>query len=250
MRKIGIQLYMTRESAKKDFMGTLKQLAAMGYAGVEGAGFLGGLNPQQLRAALKELNLALFSGHVGVDDLGDGFERLCADYAAMGAEYIGLAWLPPDLRTAEGYTRAASALTKAAPVASRHGLRLFYHNHDFEFAPLCDGRTGMQILTSQTPPAVQFELDVYWAAYAGQDPIAEIARLEGRLPLLHVKDMDAHTRKDAITGEGALDMGAILTAAETAGCDWFVVEMDNAPKGELFSAAASMKNILARGWAG
>ncbi|HQZ22627.1 MAG TPA: sugar phosphate isomerase/epimerase [Thermoflexales bacterium] len=249
MRKIGIQLYMTRESAKKDFVGTLKQLAAMGYAGVEAAGFFGGLNPQEVRALLSDLNLTLFSGHVGLDGLGGDFDRLCADYAAMGAEYIGLAWLPPDLRTAEGYTRAASALTKAAPVASRHGLRLFYHNHDFEFAPLCDGRTGMQILTTQTPPAVQFELDVYWAAYAGQSPITEIGKLEDRLPLLHVKDMDAQTRKDAITGEGILDMGAILAAAETAGCDWFVVEMDNAPKGEMHSAQASMKNILTRGWA-
>lgn len=249
MRNIGIQLYMVRQTAQKDFVGALKQLAVMGYAGVEAAGNFGGLTPKQTRAVLNDLNLRLFSGHIGVDGLGDGFERVCEDYATMGAEYIGLAWLPPEWRATEGYTRAASALAKAAPLAARHGLSLFYHNHDFEFAPLCDGRTGMGILMSQTPPAVRFELDVYWAAYAGLDPIAQIKALRGRLPLLHVKDMDAQTRADVITGEGKLDMGAILDAAETEGCDWFVVEMDNAPKGEMYSAQASLNNIKARGWA-
>lgn len=248
-RKIGIQLFTVRESLSKDFAGVVTKIAKMGYAGIESAGNFGGMSPKEVRAFLDGLNLKLFSGHLRLEAFDDKFDQLCADYAAMGAKYLALAWLAPEKRTAEGYTEAAHALTKCAPIAAKHGITLCYHNHDFEFAKLPDGRTGYDILMTHMPPEVKFELDVYWVTFAGLDPITQIGKMKGRLPLLHTKDMEAETRTFASVGEGTLDFKNIMAAADAAGVDWFVVEQDKTPKGELESAATSINNIKAKGWA-
>lgn len=234
---------MIRESVRKDFAGTIKQIAKMGYAGVESAGNFGGMSPSETRKLLDEHNLKLLGGHVRLDVFGDGFDRVCEEYAVMGAKYLGLAGIAPDKRNAAGYEEIARILTKAAPVAAKHGITVFYHNHEFEFDTLPDGRTGYDILKTHTPPEVKFEIDAGWVAFANLDPVTEMGKLKGRLPLLHIKDVDAKTRGDAITGEGVLDLPAIWKAAETGGVDWFVLEMDETPLGELESAAACIANI-------
>ena len=105
-------------------------------------------------------------------------------------------------------------------------MRLGYHNHAFEFEPL-DGTTVWDVLLAELPPEVEIELDVYWAAVGGRDPVAEIRATPDRIRLLHMKDRAAGAEPhDAPVGHGTLPFPDIIEAARSASVDWFVVEQD------------------------
>ena len=250
MRKIGLQLYTVRETAKADFVGTLKQVAAIGYKGIEVGGFLGGLAIKELRTILDDLGLTVIGGHVGVKDLNNRFEQTLEDSAALGARYIGTSWLPEEYRKdAASWQRAARMMEKAAMMGVKHDITFFHHNHDMEFAKI-DGQYGFDILLDAADPAlVKAELDVYWAQVAGVDPLGYLTHLDGRAPLVHIKDMTkTEPRTFEIIGEGCIDFGPIFDAGDRLGVDWYIVEQDQCPKGEMESARASYNNIVARGW--
>ncbi|MCU1625034.1 MAG: hypothetical protein JWL79_3879, partial [Frankiales bacterium] len=108
-----------------------------------------------------------------------------------------------------------------------------YHNHNVEFTP-AGGRTGLDILIAETDPAlVSFELDIGWAAAAGHDPIAVLARNPGRYRLAHMKDLKASSQPNfefkmdpTEVGSGKLDWATILPAAYRAGVRKFFVEQE------------------------
>ncbi|MBX7212434.1 MAG: sugar phosphate isomerase/epimerase [Thermoflexales bacterium] len=250
MRNIGLQLYTVRESAKHDFIGTLRQVSHMGYRGIESYGHFGGLAPREMAAVLDDLGLSLISGHLGLEAFSRGFERLLDDYATLGTRYLGLAWLAPEQRLdAHSYHRIAHTLEKAALMAQKHDITLFHHNHDFEFVRL-DGTPALDILLGACDPSlIKAELDVYWAAFAGEDPVATMRRLEGRLPLVHLKDMGPEpARADTVLGAGSLDFDAILQAGDALGVDWYFVEQDHPVGNDLESVGTAMANLKARGW--
>jgi sugar phosphate isomerase/epimerase len=106
-------------------------------------------------------------------------------------------------------------------------MRLGYHNHDFEFAPL-EGTTMWDVLLETLPQEVELELDVYWAAIAGRDPVALIRDLGARLRLLHMKDMAAGPgREDVVPGDGVLAWAEIVAAGTDGAVDWYVIEEDH-----------------------
>jgi sugar phosphate isomerase/epimerase len=252
MRKIGLQLYTVRETLKRDFSGTLRAIAEIGYRGVEFAGEMGGYGPRDLRRLLDELGLHPIGGHVGIDALERSFERVLEYYAALGARYVGVAWLPPAYRNAEGWLRAGRLMEAAAQRVRHYGLIFHYHNHDFEFVRLPNGNCGLDHLLGNTDPElVKAELDVYWVKKAGEDPVAYIRKLAGRVPLIHLKDMTAEEAQTfTCIGDGVLDFPTILAAGDASGVDWYIVEQDICPRGELESARRSYENMAARGWLG
>lgn len=250
MRKLALQLYTVRESANADFVGTLKQIAAIGFQGVEGAGNLGNMPARELARILDDLGLKMISGHIGLDVIRHGLERQIEAYSTLGARYLGLAWMAEnERRDAAGYRALARTLEDAARKCAPAGLTFFHHNHDFEFKQY-DGRYGLDILLAESDPAlVKSELDVFWAAHAGVDPSAYLRRLNGRAPLVHLKDMTADAERTfAIIGEGTIDFAPILAASDETGVDWHIVEQDRCPKGELASARASFNHLRAKGW--
>jgi sugar phosphate isomerase/epimerase len=99
------------------------------------------------------------------------------------------------------------------------------------------------------PDLVGIEVDVYWAAHAGVDPAHLLGELQGRVPLLHVKDLAAGAeRTDVPAGEGVLRWDEILPAAEAAGARWWIIEQDN-PADPIADALRAIHNIegLSRG---
>ena len=131
-----------------------------------------------------------------------------------------------DRPTADDVRRFAAELGGFAATSRTHGIRLGYHNHDFEFAPL-DGTTVWDVLLTELPPEVELELDVYWAAVGGRDPVAEIRAHADRVRLLHMKDRAPGPEpRDAPAGEGILPFQAIVEAARSAGVEWYVAEQD------------------------
>jgi sugar phosphate isomerase/epimerase len=251
MRKIGVQLYTVRETLGKDFLGTLKEVAAIGYKGVEMAGNFGGMPAAELRKVMDDLGLAVIGGHIGPNALGAGWQATLDDYATLGAKYLGLAYVGQEHRTAEGIAEIIGMMNSAAQQAAASGISFIYHNHNFEFDVKHGGTSMFDMLYSGTDPElVKSELDVYWVAYANEDPIEQIKKLNGRAKLIHVKDMTADRSKHfEIVGNGRMDFGSILNVAEANGADWLIVEQDQCPRGELFSIRASFENMQDRGWA-
>ena len=251
MRKIALQLYTVRETAQKDFIATLKEIAAIGYDGIELAGYIGDMTAREVYTITRDLGLTVVSGHINLDTLSSPkrLEPVIADYMTMGARYLGLAWLPVEQRTAAGYQRLGQTLERAAILCSKHDLTIFHHNHDFEFQTF-GNRTGLEIVLENTDPfLVKAEFDVYWAQFAGLNPVDWIKKLDGRLPLLHVKDMSKdESRTFEIVGEGVIDFAPIFKAGDASGVEWYIVEQDKCPKGELESARLSFDHIVERGW--
>ncbi len=253
MRKIGIQLYTVRETIKQDgLIPVLKEIAAMGYAGVEGGAFMGNMPAKDLRKVLDDLGLTFVSGHISMDDIKQGFEPLLTEYATLGAKYIGLAWIGEEYRKdAAMWKRSGEAMEKAAQQASKHDLTFFYHNHAFEFEKF-DGEYGFDILFNSTDSALlKSELDVYWVKKGGADPVTYMKKLAGRTPLIHAKDMTTDGKDFFETvGDGNLDFDAIFATGDQTGVDWYLVEQDQCPKGEMASARRSFDNIRWHGWLG
>jgi sugar phosphate isomerase/epimerase len=250
MRKIGVQLYTVRETLKQDYLGTLKQVAAIGYAGVELAGNMGGMTAAQLRRVLDDLGLKVIGGHANIDAVNKDLDRTLADYATLGASYLGVAWIGDEYRSKEGIARGAQLMERAALEAGKHDITFFYHNHAFEFENKFDGVYMLDALFAQMDPAlVKWESDVYWVKKGGADPVAYLNKYAGRVPLVHIKDMTGdEARTFEIVGAGVIDFGRILSAGDAAGADWYIVEQDQCPKGEVESIRASYQNIVARGW--
>jgi len=243
---IALQMYTVREETKQDFTDTLRRVAEIGYPAVQFAGY-GNLAAKEMTSLLAELGLAVAGSHIGFESLRDDFAAELEYNLAVGNRDLIVPIMPNDLRKAGGeasFKRAASLLNELGARCQASGARLSYHNHAFEFDPQ-GGRTGMEILLDETDASLVFwEPDVYWIAYAHQNPAAWIQRYAGRLPYIHLKDMTPDdSRTFAEVGEGTLDFGPIFSASEAQGAEWYVVEQDRCARPPLESIALSLKHL-------
>lgn len=218
--KISIQLYTLRTLLENDLEGTLAELASIGYRTVELAG-LHGRSPGEFRTLLDQHGLRATSSHVGID--GD-ISALLDDAHVLGNRYLDVAYAKFD--TAEQWRRYADRLNEVGAAARKSGLRFGYHNHGHEFATV-DGEQPFTILAERTDPRfVHFELDLYWAVVAGQDPVELIRCHRGRVLQLHVKDR-APGGGMVDPGVGTIDFPAIFDVAHNHGNREYIVEHDN-----------------------
>ncbi len=243
MAAVGLELYTVRDETARDFAGTLRQVAALGYPAVEFAGY-GGLGAEAMRDLLGETGLRAAATHVGLAALEEDVDREIAYCAAIGCSYLILPWLPLDQRSPEFLGSLAPRLNQFGRRARAAGITFGYHNHDFEFA--LDGGIPLleRLLAATDPDLVALELDVYWAAYAGFDPVTLLQKHAGRVPVVHLKDMDSERRYTEV-GDGTLDIAAIAAAAVAGGAAWLIVEHDNPTIPSLQSAKRSLDNLRA-----
>ena len=243
--KIGIQLYTVRDVLKGDFEGTLARIGAIGYREVEFAGYFDH-TPEQVKAALASAGLTAPATHVGPDNLGKSWDAVVNTAKAIGHEYVIVAWIPEEQRkTIDDWKRIAEQLNQAGTACRAVGLQFAYHNHDFEFVPI-DGRVPYDLLLESTDPSlVKLEMDLFWATFAGADPLTYFSRSPGRYPLVHVKDMTPKPTPDAAServmvdvGKGSIDWKRIFAKSSVAGIQHYFVEHDQ-PADPLASAKAS-----------
>ena len=237
--QVALELYTVRDETGRDFAGTLRRVAQIGYSGVEFAGY-GNLTAQEMSALLAETGLRPVATHLGLDALQDpqldASIRYCLD---IGCPIIILPWLPNQWRTREGMRALAPRLNAIGRRCQEHGITFGYHNHDFEFARI-DGSYLLDYLLQATDPSlVKIELDVYWAAYAGVDPVSYLQTLGNRVALIHLKDMAAD-RSMTEVGKGILDMQQICEFAQLHGL-WGIVEHDHPQIPSLESARISLE---------
>lgn len=245
---ISLQLYTVRDDAGRDFVGTLKQVAEIGYGAVELAGY-GGLSATQLRAACDQLGLVVSGAHTPIDRLEHDLDNVIQELTILGAQYAICPWMGPDRRPgAEGYKELARSFNQIGATCKQSGLTFAYHHHDFELQRFGD-TTGLHILKDYgDPELIKFEIDVYWAAYAGFEPVALIHEFGDRVACIHLKDMTpAPERTFAEVGHGILDIPAILTAGDAIGAKWFIVEQDRSQRTPLESIAMSRTYLKSLG---
>ena len=237
---IGLQLYTVRDELAKDVDAALGQVASMGYQYVELAG-LHGLTAQRFRALLDKHGLTAIAAHEGGDDLLNNLPAVVERADVLGYRHVIFPYLDETQR--HGYGELAGRIAGTAKKLGDHGLTLCYHNHDFEWEADADGKRGIDHLFVGTE--LNSELDVYWVAKAGDDPLEWMHKLSGRLPILHMKDMaDTADKGFAEVGTGTIDFGAILDAAGACGVKYLVVEQDSNWKiSPMESARVGLENL-------
>ena len=245
---IGIQLYSVRDAVEADFAGTLKELKKMGYDAVEFAGLFN-YSAKEVKAMCEEAGLIPISAHVGLGVIMKDVAKVIGDYAEIGCKYVAIPWASADadLPGAPGYDTFLANVRIVSAECAKHGMKLLYHNHDFEFVKI-DGKNKLDILYADTTPEeLGTQVDTCWAKVGGEDPAKYVLKYSGRAPLVHIKDfVGSKSAKmyDLIDG-GAVEEGAeivpfelrpvgygiqdvlsIFKASEAAGAEMVIVEQD------------------------
>ena len=232
--RISIQLFTLRDQLAIDLAGTLRALRAIGYRRVEHAGFVG-RTVTQFKAELDAAGLRATSGHVLIPQPFDAtaWDASLQDALVLESRYIVHPFFGIDfgtgavVRDSATWTAFAHDLNRAGQMARRVGLRLGYHNHNWEFFRLTDdpSKTAFDILVEETDPRyVHFELDLFWAWRGARDPVDILRRLDGRVRQYHVKDLN-QAGSFADPGQGLIDFVRIF---RTQAVDEYIVERDDA----------------------
>lgn len=218
MKDFSLQLYSLRDIP--DLRQRIRIAAEAGYTGVEFADY-GGIPADEMKALLAGHGLRGAGSHISAELLKtdlDGCIRYCTQ---AGITSAACPWL--DLKTVQDALEAAAFLENCAARFAEAGIPFAYHNHHHEFAAP-EGRYLLEILMEHTQ-RLGFELDVYWAAYAGVDPAAFIRKHAGRFPLLHFKEMGKE-RKNVELGSGVLDFAELAALGIQQGTKEIIVEQE------------------------
>jgi sugar phosphate isomerase/epimerase len=245
--QLAAQLYTVRDLLARDFAGTLRKIRSIGYLHVEMAGH-GAFSARELQNVLSDCGLTACSDHCPIERLHSDLSRAVDEALTLRVKYLVCPYIPAERRCdKEGWLACARILNDAGRRCREQGIQLCYHHHSFEFVDL-KGRTALELLFDETDPAaVQAELDTYWIAHGGANPVDWLARLEGRCTLLHLKDMARdEARSFAPVRTGILDWPGILSAAERAGVEWGIVEQDTCEGDPLECLATSLQNLRAK----
>ena len=244
---VGLQLYSVRDFLAADFKGTLKKVKEIGYDYVEPAG-LYNIPAVDFKAALDEAGLTAICAHVPYAEMVADPDKVIADYTTLGVKFIAIPYLGDDDRpAAKNFENVLAYIKEFGKKCADAGITLLYHNHDFEFVKMPDGRYGLDYMYETVDASLlQTELDCCWVKVAGEDPASYIRKYAGRCPVVHLKDFTGEksnnmynliglkeTAKTTSTfafrpvGYGKQDVPSIITAAIESGALYLVVEQDN-----------------------
>lgn len=240
MAKVGLQLYTIKEETAKDFFGTLRRVAEIGYDGVEFAGYFGAA-AADLKQLLKEIRLEPAGAHVGTKILQESLDE-AIDYAkAINCPAL----ICPGFKVEGEHTfhEIAALFNQSVQSCQKAGLKFLYHLHGHEFVQYGD-KTGMDILLEETDPLVGWEPDIYWVEKAGVDAVSFIQKNGDRCWYIHLKDAkDRVDWHDVEIGDGVIDTAGVIKAAEPFNPAWYIVEQEAFERPQMDSIAISLQNI-------
>ncbi len=243
--QIAVQLYTVRSLASVDLDGTLDAVAAAGYRAVEIAG-LPDVGGADLARSLGAVGLRPVAAHVGIERLREAPDAVADWLVRIDCPRVIVPWMPEtDRGTVDDVRRFADGLQSLADRFAPAGIRVGYHNHAFEFDPL-EGTTIWDVFLEQSGPDIDIEVDVYWMAVAGRDPVAGIERLGRRVRMLHMKDLSLEpVTHDVPAGTGTLPFPGIISVGRSADVEWYVVEQDE-PVEPIADIAAAYRYLQSR----
>ncbi len=242
LERVGLQLYTLREEMAEDFGGTLAKVAELGYREMEFAGYFGH-GAGEVRRLLEDNGLSSPATHIPLDAVRNNLAAEIEFAAALGQRFVVVPFVAANERALDDYRRLAETLNRAGEECRAAGMRMGYHNHDFEFQ-LVEGRVPYDVLLEETEPwLVDMELDLFWTVHAGVDPAALFATHPGRFSMLHVKDRTADGAMVDV-GTGTIDFAGIFAQGDNAGFQHFFVEHDN-PGDGFASVTNSIRHLRA-----
>lgn len=238
-KKYGIQLYTVRNDVNKNLASTIEYVSKAGYSQVELYGFDGktffGKTATEFKAMFDANHLTAPSGHYGMPDSvvegnTDGWKAITEAAAIMENKYITIPYTVDKYRNGDEFKKYVEAINKAAELTKAAGMKLAYHNHDFEFKKVDGGKQFLELLLTQTDPGmVDFEFDLYWVVFAGENPLEWFKKHPGRFSMWHVKDMTTNTKgqkESTQVGDGTIDFAPIFAEKKLAGLKYAFVEQE------------------------
>lgn len=272
---VGLQVYGLRdllEDSPENFESVMKEVKALGYDGVELAG-LYGIAPKTVKEVLDRVGLIPISAHVPIPEMLADAEKLARDYKEIGVSYVVVPYLPEEYRhQTPGYETVIREMDRIGKLMRGHGLKLLYHNHDFEFVVLPDGSYGLDDIYSRIDAdTLMAEPDCCWIKVAGEDPTSYIRKYGSRCEIVHLKDFIKKGNPKNLyqligieTAEGQDETGSfvfqpvgfgqqiwepILEASVDVGAKWVIVEQDeHNGLGALEAARRSREYLRILGW--
>lgn len=248
---LGVQLYSVRDDMKKDPLGTLKQLSAMGYKNVEHANYVDrkfyGYTAKEFRKVLDDLGLKMPSGHTVMErahwdqtkkDFTASWKYTVEDAAIVGQQYVISPWLDETLRkTYDGLLSYMEVFNKSGELCKQSGMKFGYHNHNFEFSTKLNNQKIFDIMIKHTDPSlVAQQLDIGNMYGAGGRALEIVKQYPGRFELMHVKDEIKTATKgemedgyeSTVLGKGVVGVKEVIDQGrKTGGTIHFVVEQES-----------------------
>ncbi|MBP5597650.1 MAG: sugar phosphate isomerase/epimerase [Pseudobutyrivibrio sp.] len=273
---VGIQVYGLRdllENTPENFKNVMTKVKEMGYDGVELAG-LYGLEPKFVKETLDEVGLIPISAHVAFQEMMDDIDKVIADYSVIGVKYLVMPYMAEEYRPAnpEGFKEFLPLLNQVGEKIHKAGMTFLYHNHDFEFVKLENGKWGYDEMFDAIPAEnLQSELDTCWCDVATGEAPEFIKKYTDRIPVVHLKD---YIKKGEVknmykligideeesegdtgyfgfrsVGFGQMLWEPVLEAALDAKAQWVIVEQDEHYELEpLECARRSREYLKILGW--
>ena len=232
---IAVQLYSVRQECQRDLDAALEQVAAMGFEGVEFAGYFKYVErASELKSRLDALKLKAAGTHIRLGTLqGDALKSTIDFHQTIGCRFLivpgDTAFTDPEKSKA-----LADTFNQLAATLKPLGMACGYHNHVGEFRKDGD-KTYWDLFAERTGPDVILQQDCGWTLAAGFDPVAYIRKYPGRTRTTHFKPMvrEGETGKKAILGQDSADWSAIYAACTSVGgTEWVVVEQEIYPDGK------------------
>ncbi len=257
-KTIGLQLYSLRDIIKNDVKGTMQAVANIGFKELEcydyKDGHIFGIPYQDFSTMVTDMGMRITSGHyktgqVDPDFVGsviNGWEKAVEDAKRIGQESMVVAYLDArERKSIDDYKRVCEMLNNANEVCRQAGIKLQYHNHEFEFETLED-QIPYDVMLAELDNTIPMELDLYWITRAGKDPFAYFEKYPGRFEQWHVKDMSkADPKRQADVGSGTIDFKAIFAKAEQAGMKHYYLEQENYDVSPIDSITNGFKYLQA-----
>jgi sugar phosphate isomerase/epimerase len=254
-RPYGLQLFAFRETLPKEVNSIIPKIARAGYKQVEPFGYtkangFWGLTASEFKKLLDDNGLTAPSAHYSLDSFlssGDTAEVEEAIEAAniLGQKYIVLPYLTEQYRNSSAAMNAiVDKINIAAAKIHQAGLKMAYHNHDFEFKKVEGQRLIDLLLNNTNAEHLNFEMDTYWVIRAGEDPLKWLNANPNRFRLIHIKDMEkANHALNTEIGSGSIDYKAILKKAQSAGVKYYIVEQENFKTDQFLSIEKSINYL-------
>lgn len=218
-----LQLYSINSELNKNVEESIETIRKIGYSGVEFAGYFN-MSENAIKEILDKNNLYSVGAHISVDRFKFFLEDELIFNKFIGSKYIICPYAQFD--SIEDIEELATILNKASEKSKKYGIKVGYHNHAHEFEKI-DGKYILDLLIEKTVEDVIFELDVFWANYAGVDPIEYIKKWKQRIELIHMKQIDSN-KKNVDMPDGIIDMAVIKTTAKFA--KYFILEHEEYDK--------------------
>ncbi|MEO5314571.1 sugar phosphate isomerase/epimerase [Pseudarthrobacter sp. CC12] len=235
-----LQLYTLRNAISEDLPGTIKKVADIGYTQVEPYNFVA--TAKELGAALKENGLTAPSGHAPL--MSQDQDEIFTAAKELGISTVIDPFLPAEhWQKAEDIQATAEKLNQAARKGAGYGIRVGYHNHAWELESIIDGRTALEYFESLLDPELVLEVDTYWVAVGGQDPVDILAKLGDRVKFIHIKDgpLTRDNKAQQPAGQGKVPVMDVIAAATSL--EVGVVEFDDYA-GDIFDGIAQSLAFL------